>query len=73
MASPKRKFSIMRLCFCVRSHSYTVVTDGEKFTVHFLLDFLSLCESSGFIQLKLPLSELKKKVDHITFLYVVEL
>ena len=42
--------------------AFIALTEEETFSVNFLLDFLSLCESSGFIQLKLPLSELKKKV-----------
>ena len=36
-------------------------------SVDLLLDFLQLCESSGFIELKLPLEDLKSKVlNHCT-------
>ena len=42
--------------------SNTYACEGDEFSLHFLLDFLSLCESSGFIQLKLSFSQLKEKV-----------
>ena len=38
--------------------------------LHFLLEFLSLCESSGFIQLKLPLSELREQVHKTHSMYM---